>query len=129
DEALALAERIRGRVGRERFAIPTSVEPITATVSVGVATLGEHGSTVKELLHAADLALYRAKVEGRDRVRVASPEDDEQVPPAAPPHVAGDGFRHAGGCRRRDDRHLRPSARHHRRTRVPAARAAGGDAA
>src|SRR5437763_2439992 len=83
DEALALAERIRGRVGRERFAIPTSVEPISATVSVGVATLGEHGSTVKELLHAADLALYRAKVEGRDRVRVASPDDDEQVPPSA----------------------------------------------
>src|SRR5438270_47145 len=83
EEALALAERIRGRAGRERFVISTSVEPITVTVSVGVATLGEHGSTVKELLHAADLALYRAKVEGRDRVRVASPDDDEQVPPGA----------------------------------------------
>ena len=83
EEALALAERIRSRVGRERFAIPTSVEPITATVSVGVATLGDHGSTIKELMHAADLALYRAKVEGRDRVRVASADDDEQVAPAA----------------------------------------------
>src|SRR4051794_11986570 len=83
EEALALAERIRGRVGRERYAVPTSVEPIAVTVSVGVATLGEHGSTIKELLHAADLALYRAKVEGRDRVRIASPDDDEQVPPAA----------------------------------------------
>src|SRR3954453_328837 len=83
EEALALADRIRNRVGRERFAIPTSVDPITATVSVGVATLGEHGSTIKELLHAADLALYRAKVEGRDRVRVASPEDDAQVAPGA----------------------------------------------
>src|SRR5437763_6053469 len=83
DEALALAERIRGRVGRERFAIPTSVEPITATVSVGVATLGEHGSTIKELLPAVDRALYRSKVEGRDRVRIASPDDDEQVPPGA----------------------------------------------
>src|SRR3954470_14455885 len=83
EEALALAERIRGRVGRERYAVPTSVDPIAVTVSVGVATLGEHGSTIKELLHAADLALYRAKVEGRDRVRIASPDDDEQVPPAA----------------------------------------------
>ncbi len=83
EEALALAERIRNRVGRERFAVPTSVQPITATVSVGVATLGEHGATIKELLHAADLALYRAKVEGRDRVRVASPEDDAQVAPSA----------------------------------------------
>jgi diguanylate cyclase (GGDEF)-like protein len=83
DEALALAERIRSRVSRERFAVATSVEPITATLSVGVATLGEHGSTIKELLHTADLALYRAKVEGRDRVRLANAEDDEQVPPGA----------------------------------------------
>ncbi|HMC69586.1 MAG TPA: GGDEF domain-containing protein, partial [Mycobacteriales bacterium] len=90
DEALALAERIRGRVGRERFAIPTSVEPITVTVSVGVATLGEHGNTIKELLHAADLALYRAKVEGRDRVRVANPDDDAQVPPGAVAALAQD---------------------------------------
>src|SRR5438270_3781933 len=90
DEALALAERIRGRVGRERFAIPTSVEPITVTVSVGVATLGEHGTTIKELLHAADLALYRAKVEGRDRVRVANPDDDAQVPPGAVAALAQD---------------------------------------
>src|SRR3954469_5948381 len=90
DEALALAERIRSRVGRERFAIPTSVEPITVTVSVGVATLGEHGNTIKELLHAADLALYRAKVEGRDRVRVANPEDDAAVPPGAVAALAQD---------------------------------------
>src|SRR3954453_5158518 len=90
DEALALAERIRSRVGRERFAIATSVEPITVTVSVGVATLGEHGNTIKELLHAADLALYRAKVEGRDRVRVANPEDDAAVPPGAVAALAQD---------------------------------------
>ena len=90
DEAMALAERIRSRVGRERFAIATSVEPITVTVSVGVATLGEHGNTIKELLHAADLALYRAKVEGRDRVRVANPEDDAAVPPGAVAALAQD---------------------------------------
>ena len=90
DEAMALAERIRSRVGRERFAIPTSVEPITVTVSVGVATLGDHGNTIKELLHAADLALYRAKVEGRDRVRVANPEDDAAVPPGAVAALAQD---------------------------------------
>ena len=83
EEALALAERIRGRVGREHYVVATSVEPITATVSVGVATLGEHGDTIKELLHAADLALYRAKVEGRDRVRIANPDDDSAVPPGA----------------------------------------------
>ena len=38
------------------------------TVSVGVAALPLHGTSPKELLDAADAALYRAKGEGRDRV-------------------------------------------------------------
>lgn len=41
------------------------------TVSVGVAALPNHGTSEKELLQAADAALYRAKREGRDRVVVA----------------------------------------------------------
>ena len=41
------------------------------TVSVGVAALPQHGTSPKELLDAADAALYRAKREGRDRVVVA----------------------------------------------------------
>ena len=41
------------------------------TVSAGVAAFPEHGKTPAALVHAADSALYRAKSEGRDRVRVA----------------------------------------------------------
>ena len=41
------------------------------TVSAGVAAFPEHGKTSAALIHAADSALYRAKSEGRDRVRVA----------------------------------------------------------
>ncbi len=41
------------------------------TVSAGVAAFPEHGKTSAALVHAADSALYRAKSEGRDRVRVA----------------------------------------------------------
>jgi diguanylate cyclase (GGDEF)-like protein len=41
------------------------------TVSVGVAMFPEHGATGEAVLHAADLALYRAKTEGRDRVVVS----------------------------------------------------------
>jgi diguanylate cyclase (GGDEF)-like protein len=41
------------------------------TVSVGVAELPVHGTSPKELLEAADAALYRAKREGRDRVIMA----------------------------------------------------------
>jgi diguanylate cyclase (GGDEF)-like protein len=41
------------------------------TVSIGVAELPQHGASGKELLEAADAALYQAKREGRDRVAVA----------------------------------------------------------
>jgi diguanylate cyclase (GGDEF)-like protein len=51
------------------------------TVSVGVATLPEHGTSAKELIEAADAALYRAKREGRDRVvdAVIAPADEPQL--------------------------------------------------
>jgi diguanylate cyclase (GGDEF)-like protein len=83
-EAQQVAERIRGRVARERFEVTTSVTPIGATLSLGVAGLTAHGESLKELLHSADLAVYRAKLEGRDRVRVARADDDSTVAPGAP---------------------------------------------
>jgi diguanylate cyclase (GGDEF)-like protein/PAS domain S-box-containing protein len=42
------------------------------TLSVGIAAFPEHGSTSAEILKAADIALYRAKHDGRDRIAVAS---------------------------------------------------------
>lgn len=42
------------------------------TISIGVAGLPEHGFSASDILHAADLALYQAKSQGRDRVVVAS---------------------------------------------------------
>ncbi|HYM70338.1 MAG TPA: diguanylate cyclase [bacterium] len=43
------------------------------TISLGVATIPDHGSNPGALLHAADVALYRAKQNGRDRVETATP--------------------------------------------------------
>jgi diguanylate cyclase (GGDEF)-like protein/PAS domain S-box-containing protein len=43
----------------------------TVTTSVGVAAFPEHGESVADLLRAADMALYAAKRQGRDRVVVA----------------------------------------------------------
>ena len=48
------------------------------TVSAGVAASPEHGSTVSELVRAADVALFAAKKAGRDRV-VAYQADGVQV--------------------------------------------------
>ena len=41
------------------------------TVSLGVAIFPTHGATGRDIMHAADGALYRAKQSGRDRVEVA----------------------------------------------------------
>jgi diguanylate cyclase (GGDEF)-like protein len=51
---------------------------IRATVSAGIAQ-PQSGTTLDTLLQAADLALYRAKIQGRDRVEVAGrPEPTEK---------------------------------------------------
>ncbi|MEO3811895.1 GGDEF domain-containing protein [Sphaerisporangium sp. B11E5] len=65
-EARRVAERLRSRVGR--MAIPVEEALITVTISVGVAIMSVHGDDLIELLAAADLALYRAKELGRDRI-------------------------------------------------------------
>jgi len=65
--AHARAERIRSKL-RELTVLHQGQSLGMITVSVGVAALPEHGTSPKELLEAADAALYCAKREGRDRV-------------------------------------------------------------
>jgi diguanylate cyclase (GGDEF)-like protein len=60
-------EQIRVLV-KERPIRHGSSAPDALTLSAGVAAAPEHGSTVSELLHAADMALLAAKQAGRDRV-------------------------------------------------------------
>ena len=73
-EAFEIAERIRRAVADQRFDVETSSEPIRATVSVGVAGCPADGTDANELVHQADLAVYRAKLQGRNRVLRASSE-------------------------------------------------------
>jgi diguanylate cyclase (GGDEF)-like protein/putative nucleotidyltransferase with HDIG domain len=74
EQALEIAERIRQTVAETRFDVETSSEPIRATVSLGVAGYPKHGADANELIHQADLAVYRAKLQGRNRTLSASSE-------------------------------------------------------
>jgi diguanylate cyclase (GGDEF)-like protein len=49
------------------------------TISIGVASFPQNGTSPKELMAAADAALYEAKRGGRDRVAVASAVGVEEV--------------------------------------------------
>jgi len=69
DGGLVFAERLRERVADHPFVAGT--ETLRVTVSVGVASFPAAGvNTVEDLLGCADAALYRAKHEGRNLVRL-----------------------------------------------------------
>ena len=72
EEALAIAERIRAAVANAEFRLPSGDGFVTATISLGVATHPE-SETVDDLIHQADLALYRSKALGRNRVSGTAP--------------------------------------------------------
>jgi two-component system cell cycle response regulator len=68
--AATTAEKIRDSIKSKPFG-GVGDEPLTLTVSIGVASYPDHGDSFRALVEAADQALYRAKQEGRDRVRTA----------------------------------------------------------
>lgn len=71
--ATAVAEKVRRRVQETTVPVEDG-PPINATVSIGLATLGGEGSlTSRDLIAAADRALYEAKSTGRNRVTSPQP--------------------------------------------------------
>ncbi|MCX6064846.1 MAG: diguanylate cyclase [Chloroflexi bacterium] len=50
----------------------------TITLSLGVSVFPQNGQRSEQLLRAADLALYRAKTNGRDRVEIALIEEETE---------------------------------------------------
>jgi diguanylate cyclase (GGDEF)-like protein len=81
EEACRVAERIRRGAGVVRVLTKDTI--VGVTVSIGVALLGSHGDDLGQLLNAADLALYRAKGTGRDRVCLSDPADRRKAPDVA----------------------------------------------
>jgi len=65
--AAAAAERIRRAVEDAPFVVP-GADPISVTVSIGVAIAGPFDSDAEAIIKRSDCALYHAKDSGRNRV-------------------------------------------------------------
>ncbi len=70
--AQGIAERIRERVESTSFLIQRGTTAIRVTVSIGVAVRHDGDADAADMLKRADLALYRAKTAGRNRVEAAA---------------------------------------------------------
>jgi diguanylate cyclase (GGDEF)-like protein len=82
--ALSVAERVWRSIGGEDFVLGQVSVRITA--SIGVAIYPSHDIKSKdELLKAADVALYQAKNEGRDRICVFQHQGFIYRPESIPP--------------------------------------------
>jgi diguanylate cyclase (GGDEF)-like protein/putative nucleotidyltransferase with HDIG domain len=73
EPARQIAEEVRARIGDINLPPDGSGELLAITASVGVASYPEHAGTVEGLLAAADVAVYDAKLGGRNRTRMALP--------------------------------------------------------
>lgn len=90
--ALAVGEKLRRIVEAEQFTL-TDQNPIPVTMSVGVANYPDDVIMLEDLIDHADMALYDAKDQGRNRV-VAYPMSpkpvvEEASDPAAPAKPSG----------------------------------------
>jgi diguanylate cyclase (GGDEF)-like protein len=88
EQALMVSERLRSSVAAQQIQTDARQEPLAVTVSVGVALYPRDGSTLDEVLDAADRGVYAAKEAGRNRVcgppRPEPVEAEESAPlPAA----------------------------------------------
>jgi len=79
DAALAVADKISSQVHKSliQLGIP---EPLTFTISIGIAGIPQDGSSVEELINKADKALYLAKAKGRNQVVVWNQKLDQRMP-------------------------------------------------
>jgi len=70
DEASAVAERIRESIAEHQFVSEEGTPMASLSVTIGLSALPDHASTKKDLIRTADIALYKGKTMGKNRVVV-----------------------------------------------------------
>jgi diguanylate cyclase (GGDEF)-like protein len=75
--AARFAESFRARIGGKSIETPEGLIPITLSLGV-VALENLRDMKAETLVRIADAALYRAKIAGRNRVALATPQDIEK---------------------------------------------------
>ena len=73
DQARIVAERIRQQF--EMATVDVAGTPVKATVSLGIASTEAFGHDLDTLMRRADMAVYAAKRQGRNRVVAATVDD------------------------------------------------------
>ena len=68
EDAERIAERIRRHVAGSPFRVAGVGEPLSVTISIGVAATSGASDTAEALLKRADEAVYAAKAAGRNTV-------------------------------------------------------------
>ena len=75
DGAQAVARRLRDRVQRFNF-IADHGAGTRLTASIGIATLPDVADTAEGLLQAADAAMYRVKMAGKNGIHIAGSDNE-----------------------------------------------------
>jgi len=70
EETLLYAEALRKNIADLEIRIPGKEDPLRITLSGGIASFPADGDSTTDLIRLADEALYLAKQEGRNRIRV-----------------------------------------------------------
>jgi diguanylate cyclase (GGDEF)-like protein len=88
EEGAVLTEKLRNLVAKQRFPVEAG-QPISVTISIGIAGGGGGLLRTDSLVRDADAAMYSAKSLGRNQTYIfAEPDEDARVP-RAPISAAG----------------------------------------
>jgi two-component system, cell cycle response regulator len=70
DEASFVAERIRQAIEKHPFVSEEGTTMASLTVTIGLSSLPDRASTKKDLIRTADIAMYKGKTSGKNKVVV-----------------------------------------------------------